>query len=403
MSTTNQSKAVLKNKRHPSGRQAAGEILILCTTTRMTSGNKERLSGLLAGKVDWEYLMSLVEFHNIAPLVYHNITENNLGDRVDKSCLERLQATYNDTLYRNVVFSSELARILSAFNRQDIPVIALKGLALAEMLYGNMVLRTMSDIDILVSADDLPRAGALLKEMGCEQSASPDRTSHPFHGAPYIKKGKAPFSIELHWNLEDERLISVPVARIWERSRTLKLQWGEPRVLSLEDTLIFSAIQLYKEFDRLKILGDIAVLIKKYEGDLDWRYIMDAARSWGTGTIIYYSLRRAKDLLEAPVPPGILEELKPEAWRRWAIGFFSSHEALLTPTNWLKIREETLIIVRSLMMSRCHQARLVLEKNRGKGKRAAWLRTTAWIIIMCIRSLWRNMAGLVSGRMWPGS
>jgi hypothetical protein len=401
MSVTDQQEVVLKNKRHSSGQQAAREILILCTTTRISPEKKERLSKLLAKTVDWEYLQLLVEFHNIAPLVYHNIMVNNLSDRVNESCLEHFQANYNEALYRNIVLSNELANLISGLKKHDIPVIALKGIALAEMLYDNIVLRNMLDIDILVQPDNLSRTDALLKEMGYRQPMSSGRMAHPFHGAPYFKLEGARYFVELHWTLEDEKLISIPVEKIWERSQTLRLQSGETRVLSLENTLIFSAIRLYKEANWLKVLIDIAELTKKYEGTLDWDYIIDDAHSWRIETILYYSLGMAKDILEAPVPLAVLEKLKPKAWRRWIIEFFSCHETFLMPTKRLQLREETINVVFSLMMSGFRQARLVHEKYRGKEKRGAWLRTTTWIIVVSISALWRNMTRMVSGRIWP--
>jgi hypothetical protein len=390
---------MMKNRKYSSGRQAAREILLLCVTSKMTPERKEQISEILSGHVDWEYLLKLVEFQGVIPVVFHNISGSNLINRVPPSCREHFQKIYNETLYRNVILSDELTTILSAFNEHGIPVIALKGVALAELLYGNLVLRTMVDTDLLVRPDDLRRAGSLLNAMGYRQSTDPDDISHPFHGAPFFKLTTLPFFIELHWDLEDERLITLPREKIWERAQTLQLQWGQTKVLSFEDTLMFSAMQLFKQTEKLKILGDITELLKKYEDCIDWYYIIAAARSWGMGASLYYSLKRAKELLEAPVSLSVIEELKPVWWRRWAIEFLSSREIFLLPVKWKKIRAETLVVIRSLMMSNIKRTLWVLEKYRDRRTSgpAGWVKTTMWMITVLAYAAGRNIAVNIFG------
>jgi hypothetical protein len=86
--------------------------------------------------------------------------------------------------------------------------------------------------------------------------------------------------LELHWNLADEKLLSVSIEDVWRRARPLKLAWGSPLVLSPEDTLLNMTTQLSTQYYQLKVLGDIAVLLKKYEDTLDWDYIVKSAHSW---------------------------------------------------------------------------------------------------------------------------
>ncbi len=398
MSDQNNTQLTKKPRLYSSGKRAAREILLLCTTANLSPERKERISSLLSGNVDWKYLLDLAIFHGIAPLISRNLAVNDLNSRVLKPYLERLNEIYNKTLYRNMILSDELTKILSAFNQRGIPVISLKGIALAEMLYENPALRTMSDMDILVQPDDLKRASSLLIEMGYAQLTLPNYKIHPFHGAPYYKQTTFPIFIELHWDLEDEKLMSTPREKIWSRAQTLQLQWGKTMVLSLEDTLMFSVVQLCKQFDQLKVLGDIAELIKKYKGGLDWRYIVNSAHSWGIGTGVYYSLKRAQDLLEAPVLLSVIKELKPKAWRRCMVEFLASQVIFVSPIKSHKLRMETLVLVRGLMIKHARQTLLVLEKYRGVGERGAWLRTVIWIMLVYITALGRNIAGVISGR-----
>jgi len=369
--------------------------LLLSAAAGLSIHNKERISALLSGNVDWKYLINLALLHDIAPLVSHSFAANGFNDRVPAPYIQRLDAAYHQTIYKNVILSDELSGVLSAFNRHGIPVISLKGTTLAEMLYDNPALRTTSDMDILVKPGDLPRARSLLVELGYRQTESQPQQSHPFHGAPFYRQAALPVFIELHWDLEDEKLISAPVQEIWSRAQTLRLQGGDTLILSPEDTLLFAVVQLCKSFDQLKVLSDIAGLLRKYD-TLDWPYILGSARRWGIAAGVYYSLKLAADLLEAPVPLSALRELKPRAWRRMLIRFLTDRNLFISRIKWDKLRTETLVLVRGLMMRNARQAVLVLKKYRGPGKRGGRLRTVLWIFLVFVAMLGLRIARAVS-------
>lgn len=382
-----------------SARQTAGEILLLCTTATITPRAKEHLSQLLAGAVDWEHLLNLAEFHSVMPLVAHNLMANGFATQVPEPYSGRLRQINYSALYRNVNLSAELLRIVSVFNKRGIAAIALKGTVLAELLYGNPGLRTVADIDILVKPEQIAMAGSLLEEMGYEQSAQ-STWHHPFHRAPYFKRGGFPLFIELHWDLDDPKLVAVPEGEIWRRALTLPLEGVPIMVLSPEDSLLFLADQFSKELTHLKLLGDIAETLKKYEDVLDWDYILESAHSWQIEIAMYYSLRRAKDLLGAPVPPSSLRVLQPGKWRWLALNWLAGQEIFLSPMWSEKLREETSALARGLMMKHVHQMVAILSRYRGASARAGWLRTAIWAGLVFGAALGRTMASAISRQLW---
>jgi hypothetical protein len=381
-----------------SGQQPAREILLLCVTANISPSQKERLSQILAGAVDWKYLLDLAEFHGVAPLIAHNLVANGLSSQVPQPYLERLSQIYNGTLYRNVILSNEVTKVLSVFSQHGIAAIILKGIILAEQLYGNPGLRTVADMDILVQPEEVSLAGSLLLEMGYQQPVPKQAWNHPFHEAPYYKQGQFPFFIELHWDLDNSKLVAIPKEEIWRRAQFLQLQGGSTMVLSAEDNLLFLANHLFKHHTHLlKFLGDIAELLKKYDGVLDWDYIIESARSWQIEAAVHYSLKRAKDLLEAPVPVSPVRALKPSIWRRWVLDFLVSQETFVSPIRSDKLRIETSALVHSLMRKHTRQMLAVLARHRGSEKRAKWLRTAIWIMLVFGAALGRNTARFLSG------
>jgi len=373
-----------------SAKQAARDVLLLCTTSRITPDRKQCISQIVAGDVDWNYLLKLAELHGLIPLITHNLAENeDLETLVPYSFRESVKNVYTRTLFTNIILSRELTNILTVFGQHGINAIVLKGVTLAEQLYGNLGLRAVSDMDILLHPEDISRAGHLLEEMGYQQLIESQSWNHPFHEAPYCRQAQFPLIVELHRNLDDENLVSFSQDDIWQRAQLLEMQDGEIAVLSPEDNILFLSDHFTKHSTHLlMLLSDIAELLKKYREKLDWDYIRNTCREWGLEGAVFNSLKWAHMLLGAPVPQLILDDLKPGLCRRWLINFLAGRKTIVTGTRLVKIRDETYALIRSLMMRRFHQMMHVLSKNH-RGKSFVWFRTILWGIMVF---------GAVSGR-----
>jgi len=386
------------------GRRAARDILLLCTTASISTERKEKTIRILEGTVDWSYLLDLAEFHGVTSLIAHNLVTSGLGEQVPEPFLERMNQIYNNTLYRNVIFSAELENVMSKFSQHGIATITLKGAVLAEQLYGNPGLRPMVDMDILVKPEEIPLASSLLLEMGYKQSVPSLGWDHHFHEAPFYKQAQFPLFIELHWNLDDTKLVAVPQEEIWRRAQPLQIQGVTTRGLSPEDNLLFLSNHLIKQENHLlKSLCDITELIKKYDDVLDWSYIVQSAHSWGIKTSVYYCLKRSKELLGAPVHTSIIKALKPGVWRRWALELLISKETFVSPIKSEKLRLETSALIHSLVMKKVSQTMAVLSRFRGPQKRVAWLRTVTWIVVVFCAASGRYIIRIASGEKWHAS
>jgi hypothetical protein len=393
------SRPVIRGETAMDGQRAAEEISLICLTASISPGGRERLVEILAGSVDWEYLRELTNFHGIIPLVTHNLIASGLSSQVPQSYVNQLKHYHDRTIYRNMILTSELAKVLYAFGQRGIETVCLKGMALAEVLYGDPCLRTVGDIDILVRPGDISKAASLLADLGYKQIVPKQARDHPFHDEPYCKEVGFPLFLELHWALDDDKLAAFPQQDIWCRAQPLKFQGASTLMLSPEDNLLFMANHLPKhDFHVLKFLGDVVELLKKYEESLDWDYITVSARSWQIGPAVYYVLRRAKELTGAPVPDYSLGALRPSAWRWWLLNLLEDQESLASPIRGQRLRSETAALARSLMMKGPREMLKALSWQRGINKRWTWLRTAFWIVPVFVAALARYGARSVAKR-----
>ena len=108
----------------------------------------------------------LSDIRSIIPIIYNNIGMLELRDKLDPKVLTLLK---NNTLWRitaDMVNQHWLINILKIFQKDNIPVILLKGVAFAGSLYPENVPRLGVDLDLLIKKDDFePECTLLSKTM----------------------------------------------------------------------------------------------------------------------------------------------------------------------------------------------------------------------------------------------
>lgn len=386
----NDSKALsfLNSKRENAGRKSAQEALLLCTTTSISPRVKERLDQILCGSFDWEYFIKLAVFQGVMPLITYNLSTGDLSSYIPQLYINRFECAYKYTVYRNVLLSNELANVVATLRKEGVETVCLKGTTLAEIIYGNACLRPVTDIDILVHPEDKVKASDIIARLGYKPTNTCKDSAHPFH-EEYSKEAAFTLFLEIHWKLENKQLVTFPEDKLWSRARPLDQYGIASRMLSPEDNLMFLANHLYKHnTHQLKLLCDIAELLKKYEKTLDWIYITSSARSWQINSALYLTLKRAKTLLKAPVPASFQIKLRPNIYRRFLLELLSGQENFFSQDDETKLSGEMTDLAHSLMMRGWREMMTVLiTRYQGQKKNVKWLRTAFWttkVIASCL-------------------
>ena len=77
-----------------------------------------------------------------------------------------IEQGYQTNLHKALFLSRELIRIVDRLSALGVEVMPYKGLALAEVIYGDIALRQAGDIDLLIHPQDLPRIREAVRELG---------------------------------------------------------------------------------------------------------------------------------------------------------------------------------------------------------------------------------------------
>ena len=292
------------------------EFLTLCQVLR---GDREAVNALPHEAAT--RMAVRAEAEGVAPLLYWRLQE--MGWPVGMADVRgRLTRTYYNTLAQNTLLLLELAKLLDLFSQADIPVIVLKGGALADGYYDDIGLRPMGDLDLLLPEPDIERALDIIRARGYQPAdveISQGILRHVAHHESWRGGSDGRLGVELHWHLiagpADNR--NVPVDWFWKQ-----MEWRAGRsVLSgikipqLTPTahLLYLAAHL-----SLRHGGNNERLIWIYDADrlirsrrVDWPAFERQARHLGWGAQVRHLLQGSAARFQTPLPEGLEVRLAP--------------------------------------------------------------------------------------------
>lgn len=289
---------------------------LLCRFLGMTKGDSRHQLASKLTDSQWDEILVCSESEHLSPLLYNALCGTTSEVPIPFSVRENLKKAYMQSGARNAIIYHSLAKVLKNLKNERIPLVVLKGAHLAELIYGNIALRPMGDVDLLVRREDLPLAIKILIDMGytAKGYVGPDLDCSVHQHLPaFYKEGAA--TIEIHWTISHpNHPFQIDVAGLWERAQNITISGIELLGLSPLDLLLYSCIHAtYQHRFEMAImsLADISEILKRYENDLDWERLLLLAQNWKASRCVYIMLTFARQLFNAEVSEDVLQALEP--------------------------------------------------------------------------------------------
>jgi hypothetical protein len=259
---------------------------------------------------NWMAIIERAKPHDILPLLYYQLTQINKDIQIPASIMSLLRHYYYQHSLENTQVFYDLSNILKETNNNNIPIIVLKGAALAELIYPKIALRPMCDLDLFVKSEDIRRFQELLLKLGwdCLQSGKIVDNYIPRNNAlGYIKDN---FAIDLHPKIKE-----LPNLNPWINAVPIEIGSNNALVLGPDDLILYHCIHLYKHinndiFAELIKFYDIILVLRKYEGKINWDYIIQKSYENHCEHILHCILSFIKTDLGEDVPTDVLDRLK---------------------------------------------------------------------------------------------
>ena len=280
--------------------------------------------------LDWTGVLATMEAESLGPALA--LAGKNAGpDEIPRLVRERARYDGLAATARHLCLGAELGRLLGSFAAARLPVMPLKGPALAELLYPDPTIRPCCDLDLLIRPDDLTRADALLRELGYRRLA--DAHSFQFDAAfdhATLYEEPSGVRVDLHWSLLSEPRYAWNEREgqeVWERAVPTSVAGQPARILCCEDLLLYLSTHLAVHHAVAGVLWhyDLFLLVTRSRDALDWDRLSARARQWRVQRAVYFALTAADSLFRAGVPSRFLAELAPRGARAAAVRWIVRH------------------------------------------------------------------------------
>jgi putative nucleotidyltransferase-like protein len=285
-------------------------LLLYCARTNIPEATLDQVKNLINLPLKWEEVLNSAFWYGITPLLYHNLKGFQC---IPQEVMDKLKEAYYGSMARNMYLYAELRRVLEAFHEKGVEVIVLKGAALAETIYGDIALRPMGDIDLLVKKENLSYAEKIMSESGYLfiGNKPPEWYRGNHYHIRYIHPEKNT-RVEIHWHIANKShpsqiaiIDTGIIERWWKKAQTIELFGKKTLVLCPDDLLFHLSLHFLKHRfldpsgtftsgftsrGALIQICDIFQALKYYRDEINWTGLKYEAVKYGIDNLIYSTL-----------------------------------------------------------------------------------------------------------------
>ncbi|WP_078428887.1 nucleotidyltransferase family protein [Alkalihalobacterium alkalinitrilicum] len=224
-------------------------------------------------EVNWDLFLELAMHHRVYPLLHSKLKKIN-DSTIPANVLQSLTFQYKRNTFQMLHLSAEMEQVNQHLAQQGIRLLFLKGPVIAQSLYGEVSLRTSSDLDFLIPIEKLAEAEQLLVELGYEKDDYIETVLNDWrwrhHHVTYFHPHKG-IKMEIHWRMHPGPGKEPRFNELWERKDTSTLTSSSVYFLGNEDLFLFLAAHGARHgWSRLRWLMDIHQLLQQ---SVDWRQL----------------------------------------------------------------------------------------------------------------------------------
>ena len=242
----------------------------------------------------------------LLPLMYENL--RRLG--VEHPLMGRLKGVYRLTWYKNNKLYNDLSPVVAALQSAGIPTMLLKGVPLIDGYYGNIAVRPMADIDLLVPEAFAPKALQVMEAFAYDKLADPTVDYLRYrHALGYWSKQHGEF--DLHWHVFAERRQSEADAVFWDNARRISFNGIDTLAPDATRMFLHTLVHGFR-WNReppIRWIADAMMILRKSAAELDWDAMVDYAIRHQIDYRFRLPLLFLKQHFEAAIPDSVLAAL----------------------------------------------------------------------------------------------
>ncbi len=267
-----------------------------------------------APPADWAAVLDLAVLHQVDGYLYPLVREWAPACQPAAPLMARWRTAFLGAVSLYTRAAVQAHELLATLTAAGVRVIPLKGIWLAERVYQDGACRPMSDIDLLVSAAELPRARAAIERLGyttADYYVSQARDHHVRYQRP-----DKPLPVELHWSLwhaGHEAVGKPELAHVWTGLHEELLHGVFIQAFPPERQVVYLAQHILKHALTvpLKSYLDLVLLCRTYAPEFDLIRLEHEASALRVAFGTRFVLQMAFDILGESPPAPLASFLQP--------------------------------------------------------------------------------------------
>jgi hypothetical protein len=318
-------------------------LVAACAMWPPSDRRTEAIRDAAADPLDWTRFVRVAKRQQVTGLVYEGLT--SVRPDVPSEIAREIGAQAATLVRENLAIARESLRLQRLFDDADLPVLFVKGAALAVLAFGNLGLRSGQDIDLLVAYETLPVATALLSRAGYSRFDPPSditdaqlRLLMPLRKDLGFVHNETGLRIELHWRLFLNPHAMVDTS-IMAASRVVPLAGASGGLRTLGEEDLFAYLCMHGALHwwyRLKWLADINALLAAAT-EASKERLFRAAETRGAcraaAQAILLCRRLLKTGLSAPLPATVGKSLTMRWLEATAVSAMTAGQSESEPRN----------------------------------------------------------------------
>lgn len=232
-------------------------------------------------EVEWRELFESAEKKGLLPIIFREVSNSKILSTIDKTII-------NEFKNKSVIIEKENKKnlkkymlVVNELKKTNIKFM-LTGSLISRELYLRHETRSIENVDILISENDLNNVDNLFKSLGYVRF--PQEVNK--NDVIFVNKN---ITVRVRWTLINDSFIEMKKLSFKEgllkESIEMELENINILVTSLEDTLINLCLdisdQVYHDELDLREILDLVLLVEKCESKIDWKSFLNKSKKCG--------------------------------------------------------------------------------------------------------------------------
>lgn len=232
-------------------------------------------------EVEWRELFESAEKKGLLPIIFREVSNSKILSTIDKTII-------NEFKNKSVIIEKENKKnlkkymlVVNELKKTNIKFM-LTGSLISRELYLRHETRSIENVDILISENDLNNVDNLFKSLGYVRFPQEVNKKDVI----FVNKN---ITVRVRWTLINDSFIEMKKLSFKEGllkdSREMEFENINILVTSLEDTLINLCLdisdQVYHDELDLREILDLVLLVEKCESKIDWKSFLNKSKKCG--------------------------------------------------------------------------------------------------------------------------